>query len=170
MFSERWICFCCPHTHKHRRSIAPTEQPQPIQPSQSIRPPQSIQVRPSSRNRVKKKSDVSKFLFTFLKKILFIFFIALASVVIIQSWFRKRQAILERRRKAAWTIYQNIEYAGEQDQLKVLTYFIFIIIFLYSNSSIISFWILCKLYKKILVMFLLLLKYYAVFQVYQEQV
>ena len=68
MFSDRWICFCCPHTHKHRRSIAPSEQPQPIQPLQSIRPPQPIQTRPSSRNRVKKKSDVSKFLFTSFKK------------------------------------------------------------------------------------------------------
>ena len=26
---------------------------------------------------------------------------------------------MEIRRKAAWTIYQKIEYAGEQDQLKV---------------------------------------------------
>jgi serine/threonine-protein phosphatase with EF-hand domain len=47
---------------------------------------------------------------------------ALAAVVIIQSWFRRRQAIFEIRRKAAWTIYQNIEYAGEQDQLKVIIY------------------------------------------------
>lgn len=46
-------------------------------------------------------------------------FQALASALIIQSWFRRRQALLEKRRKAAWTIYQNIEYAGEQDQLKV---------------------------------------------------
>ena len=44
---------------------------------------------------------------------------ALAAAVIIQNWFRRRQALLEIRRKAAWTIYQNIEYAGEQDQLKV---------------------------------------------------
>ena len=47
------------------------------------------------------------------------YFVALAAVVIIQSWFRRRQARFEIRRKAAWTIYQNIEYAGEQDQLKV---------------------------------------------------
>jgi serine/threonine-protein phosphatase with EF-hand domain len=47
--------------------------------------------------------------------------LALAAVVIIQSWFRRRQARFEIRRKAAWTIYQNIEYAGEQDQLKVST-------------------------------------------------
>jgi serine/threonine-protein phosphatase with EF-hand domain len=51
---------------------------------------------------------------------LIILFIALAAVIIIQSWFRRRQATFEIRRKAAWTIYQNIEYAGEQDQLKVL--------------------------------------------------
>lgn len=47
------------------------------------------------------------------------FFLALAAVVIIQTWFRRRQALFEIRRKTAWTIYQNIEYAGEQDQLKV---------------------------------------------------
>lgn len=41
-------------------------------------------------------------------------------MIIIQTWFRRRKALLEIRRKAAWTIYQNIEYAGEQDQLKVI--------------------------------------------------
>jgi serine/threonine-protein phosphatase with EF-hand domain len=45
--------------------------------------------------------------------------VALTAVVIIQTWFRRRRALFEIRRKTAWTIYQNIEYAGEQDQLKV---------------------------------------------------
>lgn len=49
-------------------------------------------------------------------------YLALSSVLIIQSWFRRRKALFEMRRKAAWTIYQNIEYAGEQDQLKVSSF------------------------------------------------
>ncbi len=55
------------------------------------------------------------------KNLLFLFdiLVALAAVVIIQTWFRRRRALFEIRRKTAWTIYQNIEYAGEQDQLKV---------------------------------------------------
>ncbi|CAF1128119.1 unnamed protein product [Rotaria sordida] len=92
MFSERWICFCCPQTYKIQRSIAPLEQPQS---------------RPPSKTRGKKKSDIT-----------------LAAVIIIQSWFRRRQALFEIRRKAAWTIYQNIEYAGEQDQLKLYNFFL----------------------------------------------
>lgn len=52
MFSERWICFCCPQTYKPRRSIVPIEQPQ--------LPPKTF---------VKKKSDISKIIFIFPKKI-----------------------------------------------------------------------------------------------------
>jgi len=113
MFSDRWICFCCPQNIKPHRSIVPIEEPQSRPPSQP-------------KHKIKhKKSDVSKFFIIFSVcfieiKILIILFIALAAVVIIQSWFRRRQATFEIRRKAAWTIYQNIEYAGEQDQLKVL--------------------------------------------------
>jgi hypothetical protein len=51
MFSERWICFCCPQATKPRRSIVPIEQ---------------IQPRISSRTLAHKKSDVSKVFFLFL--------------------------------------------------------------------------------------------------------
>lgn len=107
MFSERWICFCCPHAYKTQRSVVPLGQQQSQPPSKSAK---------------KKKSDISKFavLQLFLISINKYLFIALSSVIIIQSWFRKRQAVLEMRRKTAWTIYQNIEYSGEQDQLKVI--------------------------------------------------
>lgn len=92
MFSERWICFCCPRAHKPQRSIVP------IQETNNSIPP---------RNLLKKRSDIT-----------------LSSVLIIQSWFRRRKALFEMRRKAAWTIYQNIEYAGEQDQLKLYNFFL----------------------------------------------
>ncbi|UJR14899.1 hypothetical protein I4U23_001883 [Adineta vaga] len=97
MFSERWICFCCPSTTKPHRSIVPIQAPQ-------------VQSQPQHHSKIKgkhKKSDLT-----------------LAAVVIIQSWFRRRQARFEIRRKAAWTIYQNIEYAGEQDQLKLYNFFL----------------------------------------------
>lgn len=122
MFSERWICFCCPHTYKTRRSIVPIEQSVsnlPQQPMSSF----------SQRRFIKKKSDVSK-IFFFIKIQLIILFEALSAVLIIQSWFRRRQAIFEIRRKAAWTIYQNIEYAGEQDQLKVINSWLDLCLFL----------------------------------------
>lgn len=57
-----------------------------------------------------------------------LFFLALAAVVIIQTWFRRRRALFEIRRKTAWTIYQNIEYAGEQDQLKVRDFVLILLI------------------------------------------
>lgn len=65
----------------------------------------------------------TKFQFGKEENVLIFFFPALAAVVIIQTWFRRRKALFEIRRKTAWTIYQNIEYAGEQDQLKVKSIF-----------------------------------------------
>jgi hypothetical protein len=93
--------------------VAPTAQA-PMQPEPKQ---QQLQIDPFVI-RPKKRSDLSMLMNRkdFLRKI---FFIALASVVIIQTWFRRRRALFEMRRKTAWTIYQNIEYAGEQDQLKV---------------------------------------------------
>lgn len=43
MFSERWICFCCPQVHKIQRSIVPIDQAPQTQ-----------------KNKLKKKSDISE--------------------------------------------------------------------------------------------------------------
>lgn len=41
------------------------------------------------------------------------------SILIIQRWYRRYLARLEARRLQAWSIYESLEYANENDQTRV---------------------------------------------------
>lgn len=53
----------------------------------------------------------------------YFFLIVIKATLLIQRWYRRYLARMEIKRRTTWTIFTNIEYSAEHDQVRLFNFF-----------------------------------------------